>query len=418
MVQNNDFIVRLAKAYIDGRLTATNASDADYYARTARRVLSNDSILSPLLKKSAKLALIADSTTWDVITGAGSIGTSAAGNVTFTTPSGANYTIRRATRAAVGKGGAIIARIKRDANISVLDFRVRTLNKDGVTTNTYGYNMGLSALPVGQWYDLVFTFAGANQPASPDAQDHNRITGIEFGITPNASTVSVLEVESIKLVESNNQSGIVFHFDDGRDDTYTVAYPILKKAGYRGNIAVEHTTVGTAGRCTLSQLSEMYNNGWDLFGHHTAQMTSLDVPTQNSVHQASKDFLLNNGFIRAIDHWVWPGGARDAVSDGVAQKYWKTRRPTATLVPGVASVGNYDGFDPATYYFMTSTTVANVKAMIDRVAMHGGVLALVNHSLVTTKVAPEDVLISDYQAVVDYAKASNLQDYTWSETFI
>src|SRR5258708_13427283 len=60
---------------------------------------------------------------------------------------------------------------------------------------------------------------------------------------------------------------VVLTFDDGYDDAYTQAYPILKKLGLSGTFYVITGQVGKPGYLTWDQISEMQANGMEIAAH-------------------------------------------------------------------------------------------------------------------------------------------------------
>ena len=298
---------------------------------------------------------------------------------------------------------------KNTAETSVIDFW-GGLGAAGLTPATR-WNKGTSALTVGKWYRVGFSLA-----ETPTGTPSNYLDLRDFvvQVTGNASGAGSVSIADIKIHQAKPKARVSFFFDDGRADTYTEGYNYLKTKNFPGAIAVEHTAVGatgagTAARMTLAQLKEVYAAGWDISGHHTAQMTSLSSADQELVHQASKTFLASNGFVRGNRTWVWPGGARTDATEAIALKYWQTlRRVSSFAATGIPHV--YDPVDPPVWYIQTSNTLANVQAVIDRADAAGAALVLVFHSIVASPTAPEDVTPAFFRSVVDYVATKTNTD--------
>jgi peptidoglycan/xylan/chitin deacetylase (PgdA/CDA1 family) len=62
---------------------------------------------------------------------------------------------------------------------------------------------------------------------------------------------------------------VVVTFDDGNEDNYIYAYPILKKYGLPATIFVIVEDIGKPGRLTLAQIREMRASGLITFGSHS-----------------------------------------------------------------------------------------------------------------------------------------------------
>jgi peptidoglycan/xylan/chitin deacetylase (PgdA/CDA1 family) len=68
---------------------------------------------------------------------------------------------------------------------------------------------------------------------------------------------------------------IVLTFDDGYEDFYTYAFPLLKKYGVKATYYVINNLVGTKGYVTEKELKEIVNSGLVEVGAHTLDHTYL-----------------------------------------------------------------------------------------------------------------------------------------------
>ena len=337
-------------------------------------------------------------------------------NLVLSTAAGSRCMIAREAHYQLNNGGAVVARVKRDANLSRLKFNVVCVDSSGVK-RTYQSSLNFRAIPVDRIYTIVFPLAAApTQPTTASAGDGRYITGLEIEPRPTAGTVTSLEIESIQFVDGDGRGTVSFQFDDARTETYASAYPVLTAAGYRGAIAVDHTTIGRASRCTLAQLREMYDTGWAMLGHHSGRLAGQADAAQNAVHKAAKAFRRAQGWTRGSDHWVWVGGERNGAADAIASKYWKTRRGLESTLP-VATRAAFDHYDPSFYRVTATTTVAEVKAKVDAVKRNGGALVLVFHRILPAPVAAEDWSVAKFRAVVNYCAAQGMPGSTYDEVF-
>ncbi|MEW1823016.1 polysaccharide deacetylase family protein [Arthrobacter sp. NPDC080031] len=314
----------------------------------------------------------------------------------------------------VRKGGGIAIRIKRNATVQGIQVVVvtgpyskpRTLHTD---TGTY-------PVPVGQWYDMVLPAAFLTRYSDPGV-DMNWCIELQIKAIPAAGQAATLEFAEPRVIQGDGAPRVIWAFDDGRADQYSVAYPILKAAGYTGTIAVEWTNVGAVNRCTLDQYKELYAAGWEFIGHHTTQITSLSDADAETVFRGAREWAQNNGFLRGTSHWVWPGGQTDPQKDMIASRYFLTRRKVSPMVNNIIP-GVYDPCDTPVYYITQTRPLADAQAYIDRVAANGNTAHFAFHSLTTgTPTAPEDWTVSDFQALVAYAKSKGLSSTSFDETF-
>lgn len=83
------------------------------------------------------------------------------------------------------------------------------------------------------------------------------------------------------------KKSVVITFDDGYEDNYVNAYPILKEFGQRAVIFVISSTVDH-GSLTSDQLKEMQKNGIDIQSH-TVNHDQLDILSYDKQYKTLKD---------------------------------------------------------------------------------------------------------------------------------
>jgi peptidoglycan/xylan/chitin deacetylase (PgdA/CDA1 family) len=105
---------------------------------------------------------------------------------------------------------------------------------------------------------------------------------------------------------------IILTFDDGYDDAYTFAYPILQKHGYSGMFYIITGKVGWKGQATWGQLCEMLANGMQM-GSHTithrnmgAVWRSSHAQAQQELEQSQQDMQKQLGIV--IQQFCYPTG--------------------------------------------------------------------------------------------------------------
>lgn len=379
-----------------GRLSDTSLKAAFVPLPMQRRLIAIGSVVDDLSDPGA----------WSMTSGTGSVAV-ANNQLTITTTGSATVTAKRDMFMSM-TGRFLSFDVQRDANLSTLDVNLAVAGNS--SAQAWRVNEVVTKINTGEWYRYTLPVAQLAAVGTVTLDQLADVRALRFVVKPNASTDTTVLIKNIRLHDDPQPPSVHFTFDDGRADTYSAAYPILKAAGYAGGIAVEHTAVGNADRCSLAQLQQMYADGWSMYGHHVAQITDLTDAQAVQVFADSKTFLQGSGFRRGADHWVWPGGARDAAKEAIAARYWRTMRKVGAH-HWFAAPYVFERKDPAHVYLQTSVTLASAKAKIDSVAAAGsGAVVFVNHSLVNSTAAPEDWLISDYQALVDYAKTKGLVD--------
>lgn len=115
-------------------------------------------------------------------------------------------------------------------------------------------------------------------------------------------------------------------FDDGNEDFYTIAYPILKKykAKATNNVITGFVKKGNAGNLTVKQMKEMMTHGMS-FQSHTVNhpdLSATDKATQKVELTDSIDFL-ENKLNTKVNTIAYPSGRYNQTTLDLAKKTYK-----------------------------------------------------------------------------------------------
>ena len=91
------------------------------------------------------------------------------------------------------------------------------------------------------------------------------------------------------------ERAVVLTFDDGLDDLYTVAYPLLKSFGMKAIAFIIPAWIGQPGAITWEQANEMHQTGAMDFQSHTMHHTGIFISPKVS------DFYHR----RYMSHQIW-----------------------------------------------------------------------------------------------------------------
>jgi len=105
---------------------------------------------------------------------------------------------------------------------------------------------------------------------------------------------------------------IVITFDDGYQDNYTTAFPILNKYGFTANVFVITSNVGHSNNLSWSQLRNLTNNGWLVESHTVSHedLTKLDSLKLAQELSDSKT-CLEEQLRTPVNYFVYPNGQFD-----------------------------------------------------------------------------------------------------------
>ena len=115
-------------------------------------------------------------------------------------------------------------------------------------------------------------------------------------------------------------------FDDGNEDFYTIAYPILKKykAKATNNVITGFVKKGNAGNLTVKQMKEMMAHGISFQSHtvNPPDLSATDKATQKVELTDSIDFL-ENKLNTKVNTIAYPSGRYNQTTLDLAKKTYK-----------------------------------------------------------------------------------------------
>jgi peptidoglycan/xylan/chitin deacetylase (PgdA/CDA1 family) len=203
---------------------------------------------------------------------------------------------------------------------------------------------------------------------------------------------------------------VCFHFDDGLEPVYTLAYPALAAAGIPATVYIPSDYIGDTDRMTAAQLLALDAAGWSIGNHgqthdNFTTLTQAQIETELSTAQAALDAL---GLTGASRHVAYPNGQYNADSDAAM---------TATgMLTGRAGEIVADQFLPWSNPYrviprviMNTDTLATVESWLDAAIGRPYLyLCLLFHNIVESEPTSYQWLASDFQALVTYAAGLDL----------
>jgi peptidoglycan/xylan/chitin deacetylase (PgdA/CDA1 family) len=128
-------------------------------------------------------------------------------------------------------------------------------------------------------------------------------------------TITVKELAIAILVGAElPRNPIVLSFDDGNENTYSTAFPILQKYGFKGTSYIVYNYVGAKNFMTKDQIRELYEAGWEIGSHsisHVDLTKRLDRQEDEIIESRRKLQILLDV---PISTFAYPYGAYDHLS--------------------------------------------------------------------------------------------------------
>jgi peptidoglycan/xylan/chitin deacetylase (PgdA/CDA1 family) len=250
---------------------------------------------------------------------------------------------------------------------------------------------------------------------------------VRFYVTPQYK-ISQTSVNLDDLtIDLQAKAKAVITFDDGYSSDYLLAKPIMEANNQRGVSFVIPARIGaSASYMTLSQLTEMYNSGWDISSHtlnHVSNslnhMSAIQLDTELN---GGYNWLISKGFTRSAMFIAYPFGYgydNATVVNKVKENYIFARTTKSGTYQSLLSSTVSDP-----WYALRGVEVLNIDtpesviADIDQTIKQKGLIVIMYHHI-TTGAETNDYyyptskfkIISDYLASKsDYIDVVTLSD--------
>ncbi len=118
-----------------------------------------------------------------------------------------------------------------------------------------------------------------------------------------------LLVEAITKGANLPPRPIVISFDDGDEDVFTNAFPIMKTYDYPGILFIVSNWLGSQHYLGADEIKEMASYRWEVGDHSTSHVNLQDNPGATFDQAAPSRIALKNALGMPIDVFAYPNGA-------------------------------------------------------------------------------------------------------------
>jgi peptidoglycan/xylan/chitin deacetylase (PgdA/CDA1 family) len=293
------------------------------------------------------------------------------------------------------------------SRLNGMEFR---LSSDGLHANYFSFGVPVfsdaatNLLMSGDWQTLSFSFGSASVTGKPD---RSRIDSIGWVLRDNADPSGARPLvawwSKLSAVDEAPRAVVSLTFDDGYDEHYQVAAPLLAKHGFRGTAYVMPDQVGLPGYMSLAQLRELRDrHGWDIAAHHFNALTDFAPDELEALMKRTRGWLEAEGFGPGARHLAYPLGKQEPFTVvPLARRFFDTARVASagpeTLPPG-------DPYRLRAVNVTKDTTPDAIRAAVRRARENHEWLILMFHWLVE-----EPEWITQY-AIGDFRRALQVID--------
>jgi peptidoglycan/xylan/chitin deacetylase (PgdA/CDA1 family) len=155
---------------------------------------------------------------------------------------------------------------------------------------------------------------------------------------------------------------VVVSFDDGYDDQYRVAGPLLRRLGWPGVLNLEVHNLHVAGGLSAREVRTLLAGGWELAAHTLTHpdLTTVDAGRLRREVAGSRA-VLRREFGVPVAFFCYPGGRYDAAAEAAVRA--AGYRGATTTAPGLAAPGG-DRFALPRLRVLPETTPAMLLAAV------------------------------------------------------
>jgi peptidoglycan/xylan/chitin deacetylase (PgdA/CDA1 family) len=216
---------------------------------------------------------------------------------------------------------------------------------------------------------------------------------------------------------------VIITFDDGGESDYNLAYPIMSLNLQKGVSFINSTNIGTAGKMTLSQLTEMKNFGWDISNHGAEHLdlTTLSETDMNADIDDCNIYLINNNLTPYFMSYPFGKYNQSIINFLISRGYKLVRSSIEGQYNNQLELSGNNQYLIQSRYIANTTAVATVEGYIDDVIAAGGLCILMFHAIVNAGAGEYEYLTADFQTISDYLKtkedAKLLKVVTMSEYY-
>jgi peptidoglycan/xylan/chitin deacetylase (PgdA/CDA1 family) len=254
------------------------------------------------------------------------------------------------------------------------------------------------------WVEFVVPTSSFTTSGTPSWTTVNQL--IVRGIGVNGQTPSVWFDEYALVTNPASGGMLSFTFDDGHSSDYLQARQSLETYGYKGNIFVIPSLLGTSGRLTQNQVDTMHNQGWEISGHGNTNLTTLSTAEAESDIASTRDYLRSRGY-RGSEIYAYPNGGYNATISTLIQKYFSLSR---TIIGYNQPIRYMNPTALHSHVVHSTDTSTTVNGWIDTAVTNHEWLILSFHRITdSTPASATEYLTTDLQSIVSHAYTSGIE---------
>lgn len=239
----------------------------------------------------------------------------------------------------------------------------------------------------------LFDFGIATVHGDPDLSS---VEEIRFRVWAGDEKEVRIWCDQLRFSERPDTGIVLIQFDDGFLTDYTKAFPVLEEHGFTASTFINPYLIGTEGRLSLEDLSELQGADWDICNHtlHHNNLINLSEDEQEEQIVGAKEWLVDHGFEKGSEYFAYPFSSYDRTTLDIVNQHHEA---------GFA--GGYPGYGKVVNPYLIQRIGADAETVtreIDIAAEMNGVTTLMYHEL--SNEDPEKTSVSDFESTISYLK--------------
>jgi peptidoglycan/xylan/chitin deacetylase (PgdA/CDA1 family) len=224
---------------------------------------------------------------------------------------------------------------------------------------------------------------------------------------------------------TGKRAKLIIQFDDGLDNVYTNAFPILQANNQTAVAFVTTSYIGTSGHMTLDNLRVLQDAGWDISSHTVdhPHLPKLKDTMLSYELNSSYDWLVINKFQKSAGFIAYPFGEfNNEVINKTKSRYILGR---STIPDSYQQHINSDSSDSQLYIQKTinlvnTSTVQITEDLINDTIDSKNLGILVYHGIVDSNPGEYQNLKVDLHTISDYLKcrSNDIDIITYSDLMV
>jgi peptidoglycan/xylan/chitin deacetylase (PgdA/CDA1 family) len=230
--------------------------------------------------------------------------------------------------------------------------------------------------------------------------------------------VTACLLTTLRVTSGSAPGTISITFDDGMQDNYDYAYPLMQARGIVGTFYVVTDNLSDFSLnntyLSIAELKTMQNSGNEIGSHSKTHPNFTTLTDQQIRDQCSisKQVLQSNGL--TVNNFAYPGGAHNNQSDSIVSQYYHSGRGT------FGSITTCIMHPPVTQWFIpgftgdtgSTSNVSRLKSAVDQVCAANGWAIFYFHCVRPTVTSPYMISTEDFASFLDYLVSKGVTTVT------